>query len=91
LDLCYVDNWSLRLDLSILAKAFVLLFRRDGVYFEEQGAGSVEHGAESEEVSAKGKRGEYRAGRSEVRAKRIVPSVELTAERWGQNAKREAP
>jgi lipopolysaccharide/colanic/teichoic acid biosynthesis glycosyltransferase len=39
LDLWYVDHWSLALDFSILTKAFVLLFRRDGVYFE-QGAGS---------------------------------------------------
>jgi lipopolysaccharide/colanic/teichoic acid biosynthesis glycosyltransferase len=45
LDLYYVDNWSLKLDFSILAKAFLLLVRRDGVYFEEgmeQGAGSRE-------------------------------------------------
>ena len=32
LDLWYVDHWSLRLDAHILAKAFVLLFRRNGVY-----------------------------------------------------------
>jgi lipopolysaccharide/colanic/teichoic acid biosynthesis glycosyltransferase len=32
LDLWYVDHWSLWLDLRILAKAFVLLFRRVGVY-----------------------------------------------------------
>jgi len=32
LDLWYVDHWSLGLDFYILAKAFVLLFRRDGVY-----------------------------------------------------------
>ena len=68
LDLCYVDNWSLKLDFSILARAFVLLFRRDGVYFaegEEHGARSgggdaawsTEHGARSgkgQEQSAKG-------------------------------------
>ncbi len=44
LDLCYVDHWSLTLDLSILARAVVLLFRRDGVYFmqsEEHGAGGI--------------------------------------------------
>lgn len=35
LDVWYVDHWSLRLDFSILAKAFVLLFLRDGVYFGE--------------------------------------------------------
>jgi sugar transferase EpsL len=40
LDLWYVDHWSLRLDFSILAKAFVLLFRRDGVYFADSDAGS---------------------------------------------------
>jgi lipopolysaccharide/colanic/teichoic acid biosynthesis glycosyltransferase len=43
LDLYYVDHWSLALDFSILLKAFVLLFRRDGVYFEHA-AGSVEQG-----------------------------------------------
>ena len=32
LDLWYVDHWSLWLDLKILAKASVLLFRRAGVY-----------------------------------------------------------
>ena len=32
MDVWYVDHWSLLLDLSILAKAFVLLFRRSGVY-----------------------------------------------------------
>jgi lipopolysaccharide/colanic/teichoic acid biosynthesis glycosyltransferase len=35
MDLCYVDHWSLLLDFSILLKAAVLLFRRDGVYFAE--------------------------------------------------------
>ena len=35
LDLWYVDHWSLALDFYILAKAFVLLFRRDGVYAGE--------------------------------------------------------
>ncbi len=35
LDLDYVDHWSLKLDFSILAKAFVLLIRRDGVYFAD--------------------------------------------------------
>jgi len=55
LDLCYVDHWSLALDFSILARAFVLLFRRDGVYFAdggEHGTGSAEQGAKSNEVSA---------------------------------------
>ena len=32
LDLWYVDHWSLSLDFRILAKAFLLLIRRDGVY-----------------------------------------------------------
>jgi lipopolysaccharide/colanic/teichoic acid biosynthesis glycosyltransferase len=41
LDLCYVDHWCLSLDFEILAKAVVLLFRRDGVYFGE----STEQGA----------------------------------------------
>ena len=56
LDLCYVDHWSLSLDFSILLKAAVLLFRRDGVYFaesREQGAASIEQRALSEEQSAK--------------------------------------
>ena len=35
MDLWYVDHWSLWLDFSILAKAFVLLFGRDGVYGTE--------------------------------------------------------
>jgi lipopolysaccharide/colanic/teichoic acid biosynthesis glycosyltransferase len=50
LDLCYVDNWSLKLDLSILARAFVLLFRRDGVYFAE----GKEQGAWSGRAKSKG-------------------------------------
>jgi len=52
LDLSYVDRWSLKLDFLILARAVVLLFRRDGVYFPdgvEQGAGSMEQGAGSME------------------------------------------
>lgn len=32
MDVWYVDNWSLRLDGYILVKAFLLLFRREGVY-----------------------------------------------------------
>ena len=32
MDVWYVDNWSLRLDAYILAKAFVVLFQRRGVY-----------------------------------------------------------
>lgn len=35
LDVWYVDHWSLGLDFYILAKAFVLLLVRDGVYFGE--------------------------------------------------------
>ncbi len=35
MDVWYVDHWSLGLDFYILAKAFVLLFLRDGVYFGE--------------------------------------------------------
>jgi lipopolysaccharide/colanic/teichoic acid biosynthesis glycosyltransferase len=53
MDLCYVDHWSLLLDFSILLKAAVLLFRRDGVYFaesRERGAGSTGHGAGSTEL-----------------------------------------
>jgi hypothetical protein len=32
MDVWYVDNWSLRLDAYIFAKAVVLLSRRQGVY-----------------------------------------------------------
>jgi lipopolysaccharide/colanic/teichoic acid biosynthesis glycosyltransferase len=35
MDLWYVDHWTTGLDFQILAKAFVLLFRRDGVYGSE--------------------------------------------------------
>ncbi|HEY2918590.1 MAG TPA: sugar transferase [Candidatus Binatia bacterium] len=42
LDLWYVDHWSLSLDFSILLKAFVLLFRRDGVYVAARDPGSAE-------------------------------------------------
>ncbi|HYY24677.1 MAG TPA: sugar transferase [Candidatus Udaeobacter sp.] len=35
MDVWYVDHWSLLLDFSILAKAFVLLFRHEGVYGAE--------------------------------------------------------
>jgi undecaprenyl phosphate N,N'-diacetylbacillosamine 1-phosphate transferase len=46
MDVWYVDNWSLRLDAYILAKAIVLLFKRRGVYGNgEQGAWSKEQGA----------------------------------------------
>jgi undecaprenyl phosphate N,N'-diacetylbacillosamine 1-phosphate transferase len=61
MDLCYVDHWSLLLDFSILLKAAVLLFRRDGVYFpevsDEQGVNSKssEHGPRSDELIGKSK------------------------------------
>ena len=42
LDLWYVDHWSLGLDFYILAKAFVLLFLREGVYGAEGGDRSPE-------------------------------------------------
>ena len=32
LDIWYVDNWSLRLDIHILLRAFVLLLRHQGIY-----------------------------------------------------------
>jgi len=32
LDIWYVDHWSLRLDLYILLKALLMLFRREGLY-----------------------------------------------------------
>jgi len=40
LDLWYVDRWSLWLDFYILVKAFVLLFRRHGVYSVESVSGN---------------------------------------------------
>ncbi len=36
LDVWYVDHWSLALDVRILFRAFALLLRRDGVYFERE-------------------------------------------------------
>lgn len=42
LDVWYVEHWSLGLDLSILAQAFVLMLRREGVY----GADGVTHDLE---------------------------------------------
>jgi lipopolysaccharide/colanic/teichoic acid biosynthesis glycosyltransferase len=50
LDLWYVDHWTFGLDMRILAKAVLLLLRRDGVYFAEsrgQEAGSTELRGES--------------------------------------------
>jgi lipopolysaccharide/colanic/teichoic acid biosynthesis glycosyltransferase len=41
LDLWYVDHWTLGLDFRIFAKAFLLLFMRDGVYFAEGEAKSA--------------------------------------------------
>lgn len=35
LDIWYVDHWSLWLDLKIFFKAFLLLFRREGVYGDD--------------------------------------------------------
>ena len=40
LDLWYIDRWSLWLDFYILLKAFVLLFRRHGVYGVESVSGN---------------------------------------------------
>jgi len=59
LDLCYVDQWSLGLDFSILARAVVLLFRRDGVYFP----GGQEQGARSNEPEIRGRRSEISSQR----------------------------
>jgi lipopolysaccharide/colanic/teichoic acid biosynthesis glycosyltransferase len=47
LDLWYVDNWTLSLDLSILVKALVLLLRRDGVYGAEANTPNHQEAAES--------------------------------------------
>jgi lipopolysaccharide/colanic/teichoic acid biosynthesis glycosyltransferase len=38
MDVWYVDHWSLRLDFVILARAVLMLLRRDGVYFEQAAA-----------------------------------------------------
>ena len=40
LDIWYVDHWSLALDFYILAKAFILLFRRKGVYSSGNAGGT---------------------------------------------------
>jgi hypothetical protein len=69
LDLCYVDHWSLKLDFSILAKAVVLLFRRDGVYFAESSEqGAARNGDQESEIrdhlTAKSR--EHRAGNGEL-------------------------
>jgi lipopolysaccharide/colanic/teichoic acid biosynthesis glycosyltransferase len=40
LDVCYVDQWSLWFDFTILSKAFVLVFRRDGVYAVDASGGN---------------------------------------------------
>lgn len=53
LDLWYVDNWSLSLDLSILAKAFVLLLRREGVYGAEAYTPSDQETAENDSYASK--------------------------------------
>jgi lipopolysaccharide/colanic/teichoic acid biosynthesis glycosyltransferase len=63
MDLCYVDHWSLSLDFSILAKAFVLLFRRDGVYFAER----MEQGAARDRDQQSEISYQQRAGSSELR------------------------
>ncbi len=47
LDVWYVDHWSLWLDFSIFAKAFLVLLRRDGVY----GVVTVNSNIDSERVS----------------------------------------
>ncbi len=77
LDLCYVDHWSLKLDFSILAKAVVLLFRRDGVYFAEnteQGAARAEPEVGSQ-MSEVGKSGELERNkkREELRETQEAP------------------
>ncbi len=51
LDLWYVDHWSLWLDLKILAKALVLLFRRVGVYVPAQAYENLAKAAPSNESS----------------------------------------
>jgi lipopolysaccharide/colanic/teichoic acid biosynthesis glycosyltransferase len=75
MDLCYVDHWSLSLDFSILLKAAVLLFRRDGVYFagnKEQGFNnkSSEHGAGRAEPEVGSQMSEVgKSGEPEVKSK----------------------
>jgi lipopolysaccharide/colanic/teichoic acid biosynthesis glycosyltransferase len=78
MDLCYVDHWSLSLDFSILLKAAVLLFRRDGVYFaesREQGAGSIEHAGDSMEQDGKS---------TEQRANGMGRRIEVSSQRSEQ-------
>jgi lipopolysaccharide/colanic/teichoic acid biosynthesis glycosyltransferase len=49
LDVWYVDHWSLWLDVKILAKAFVLLFRRVGVYVPTEAYQNLAKAAPSNE------------------------------------------
>ena len=51
LDLWYVDHWSLWLDVKILAKAFVLLFRRVGVYVPAEACENLVKAVPSNESS----------------------------------------
>jgi lipopolysaccharide/colanic/teichoic acid biosynthesis glycosyltransferase len=51
LDLWYVDHWSLWLDVKILAKAFVLLFRRVGVYVPAKAYENLARATPSNETS----------------------------------------
>ncbi|MGH7888302.1 MAG: sugar transferase, partial [Candidatus Binatia bacterium] len=51
LDLWYVDHWSLWLDVKILAKAWVLLFRRVGVYVPAEAYETLVKAAPSNESS----------------------------------------
>ena len=75
MDLCYVDHWSLSLDFSILLKAAVLLFRRDGVYFvesTEQGAGSSGARSRKSDVRGRQERGAGSEEQSEEASRTLI-------------------
>lgn len=68
LDLWYVDHWTFGLDMKILAKAVLLLLRREGVHFADT-AGSLEPGAARPEPTA---------GQPEAAPDPLVPVPEIS-------------
>lgn len=68
LDLWYVDHWTFALDMKILAKAVLLLLRREGVHFADT-AGSMEQGAARPEPTA---------GQSEAAPEALAPVPEIS-------------
>jgi lipopolysaccharide/colanic/teichoic acid biosynthesis glycosyltransferase len=85
MDLCYVDHWSLSLDISILAKAFVLLFRRHGVYFESTEQGAARNGDQESEIRDQltAKSREHGAGNGELIIKSKAAEHEASGVRVG--------